>query len=254
MRQEHALWNERGGAGGPLLVLLHGLGGNSALWQSLKPSLAMHWVGRWIAPDFAGHGRSPHRGPYSIERHAADVAALLEGENDVTVVGHSMGGLIAMAIASNRFGVRPKRVAAFSVKTRWSDEEIARAQSISRAPVRLFDRRADAVDRYMLVSGLKELLAPDSTAALSGVVEENGYFRLATDPLAYSLGIPEVGKIAAAVDAPLELLCGELDTITDCEQMRLLGRPVIALRGCGHNPHVEAPELLWREMMRGFAA
>src|SRR5690606_7896722 len=105
MRQEYILWNERGGAGGPLLVLLHGLGGNSAVWQSLEPSLAMHWVGRWIAPDFAGHGRSPHRGPYSIERHAADVAALLEGENDVTVVGHSMGGLIAMAIASSRFGV-----------------------------------------------------------------------------------------------------------------------------------------------------
>ncbi|HRP96565.1 MAG TPA: hypothetical protein PL143_09970 [Rhodocyclaceae bacterium] len=48
------IWYEHGGDDGPLLVLLHGLGANAAVWDGLKPIVAARWPGRWIIPRCAG--------------------------------------------------------------------------------------------------------------------------------------------------------------------------------------------------------
>jgi len=82
------------------VVLLHGIAGTSATWDAVIPRLAEHYD--VLAPDLLGHGESakPH-GDYSLGAYANVVRDLLEalGMGRATIVGHSLGGGIAMQFA-----------------------------------------------------------------------------------------------------------------------------------------------------------
>src|SRR5215218_1909153 len=174
---------EGGKSGPPTLLLLHGLGANADVWKGLIPILQKRWPGRYFIPDFRGHGRSSHRAPYSYAAHAADVAGLLGQHDEVFVLGHSMGGATGLVLASGWFGINVRAVLAFGIKIRWTAEEIAKLQQLARNPVRWFDNQAEAIDRYLKVSGLIGLVDPSAPEALSGIRQENGRFRLAADPM-----------------------------------------------------------------------
>jgi pimeloyl-ACP methyl ester carboxylesterase len=95
----HRVSYRRGGSG-PGLLLLHGITNSSATWEGVADELTEHFA--VIAPDLLGHGESATpRGDYSLGAHAAGVRDLLSalGINRVTVVGHSLGGGIAMQFA-----------------------------------------------------------------------------------------------------------------------------------------------------------
>lgn len=85
---------------GPPLVLIHGIGDNSATWLPIITHLARrHLV---IAPDLLGHGESDKpRADYSIAAYANGVRDLLGvlGIQRATLVGHSLGGGVAMQFA-----------------------------------------------------------------------------------------------------------------------------------------------------------
>ncbi|HLM33226.1 MAG TPA: alpha/beta fold hydrolase [Gaiellaceae bacterium] len=82
---------------GPPVVLIHGVTGNSKQWDRVAPLLAeRHTV---IAPDLLGHGHSAKpRGDYSLGAYAASIRDLLIalGHRRATIVGHSLGGGVAM--------------------------------------------------------------------------------------------------------------------------------------------------------------
>ncbi len=238
------LWVESGGSGSPALLLLHGQGANAAVWQGLRPLLATRWPGRWVAPDLRGHGRSEHRAPYGFGTHAADIAGLFAPGEEVVALGHSMGGAVAMGLASGWFGVRVRQVIAFGVKLVWSEVEIAKAQELARAPVRWFASREEAVERYLRVAGLQGLV--DRGAAAPGIVEEGGRFRLAADPGIAAIAGSPIEGLVAAMRATLRLAAGEQDPMVTPEQMRRFDPQAAVLPGLGHNPHVEAPDRLWR--------
>ena len=85
---------------GPALLFIHGIGDSSETWSRVLPILARdHTV---IAPDLLGHGRSdkPHA-DYSVAAYANGMRDLLGvlGVDRVTVVGHSLGGGVAMQFA-----------------------------------------------------------------------------------------------------------------------------------------------------------
>ncbi len=85
---------------GPALLLIHGIGDCSDTWRGVIPDLARdHTI---IAPDLLGHGRSDKpRADYSIAAYAnamRDLLSVLDVDR-VTVVGHSLGGGIAMQFA-----------------------------------------------------------------------------------------------------------------------------------------------------------
>src|SRR5258708_10129020 len=102
-----------------------------------------------------------------------------------------MGGAVGMTLASGWFGVAVHAVIAFGVKLVWTSQQIARGRELARAPVRWFATRAEAIERYLLVSGLKDLIDPGSAAAALGIVEEGGRFRLAADPrIGHAVGVP----------------------------------------------------------------
>jgi pimeloyl-ACP methyl ester carboxylesterase len=86
------------GDGEPLL-LVHGLGGSAANWLALAPLLLPGR--RLIVPDLPGHGGSdPLPAAASLTAYADSLAALLEGP--AAVVGHSLGGAIALRLAIRR--------------------------------------------------------------------------------------------------------------------------------------------------------
>src|SRR4051812_41025216 len=85
---------------GPVLLLIHGITGNARQWDQVIPLLAERY--HVIAPDLLGHGESAKpRGDYSLGAYAAGVRDVLItlGHKRATVVGHSLGGGIAMQFA-----------------------------------------------------------------------------------------------------------------------------------------------------------
>jgi pimeloyl-ACP methyl ester carboxylesterase len=85
---------------GPALLLVHGITGSSLTWDTVIGRLASERT--VIAPDLLGHGESAKpRGDYSLGAYASglrDLLALL-GHDSATVVGHSLGGGVAMQFA-----------------------------------------------------------------------------------------------------------------------------------------------------------
>jgi pimeloyl-ACP methyl ester carboxylesterase len=82
---------------GPPVVLIHGMLNSSRHWRSVAMRLAEHHT--VIAPDLIGHGDSATpRGDYSLGAHASSIRDLLAvlGVERATVVGHSLGGGVAM--------------------------------------------------------------------------------------------------------------------------------------------------------------
>ena len=94
---------ESGGRDRPTIVCLHGLGGSHLNWLAVAPGLAQ--LGRVVAVDLVGHGRTPAAGRLpDLAGHRAVVAGVLDalGAGPVTLVGNSMGGLVAALVASER--------------------------------------------------------------------------------------------------------------------------------------------------------
>lgn len=83
----------------PPLVFLHGLFGSSANWRGIvKRFESAHYI---LAPDLRNHGRSPHHDEVSYAAQARDVLAVLDqaGIPQALIIGHSMGGKVAMQLA-----------------------------------------------------------------------------------------------------------------------------------------------------------
>ena len=85
-----------GGGGKPPLIVLHGMLGSARNWQTAGRQLAEHF--HVLALDLRNHGSSPRAGTMSYEEMMADVLGGLDAErlSRVTLLGHSMGGKVAM--------------------------------------------------------------------------------------------------------------------------------------------------------------
>lgn len=92
-------YRDLGGAGKPPLVMLHGLLGSSRNWLTTGKDLTDQF--HVLALDLRNHGQSPHVEPMTYAAMVADVLGWLEaqGLEQVSLLGHSMGGKVAMALA-----------------------------------------------------------------------------------------------------------------------------------------------------------
>jgi 3-oxoadipate enol-lactonase len=106
-----AFGDPSGGAGAqrPLVLLLHGIGGGRLGWAGTGEALAAAgW--RALAVDLPGYGATPAARPCTLEAMAGAVERLVEwsGSSHATLVGHSMGGMVAQELAARA----PQRVSA----------------------------------------------------------------------------------------------------------------------------------------------
>src|SRR5687768_14638733 len=87
------------GEGQPLFIL-HGLFGSSDNWQTLGKRFAEHYKVYFV--DQRNHGHSPHSDDFNYDLMVTDLHELVTdlGENNINIIGHSMGGKTAIGFAA----------------------------------------------------------------------------------------------------------------------------------------------------------
>ena len=102
------LYSQKFGTGDPLLIL-HGLFGSSDNWTSIARQLSENHAVFLL--DQRNHGKSPHTAEFGYAQMAADVREFLEdhGLKNIILIGHSMGGKVAMKLATE-YPMRVKKL------------------------------------------------------------------------------------------------------------------------------------------------
>lgn len=245
-----------GGAGRPPLVLLHGLLGSSRNWQTTGRDLAeRHHV---HALDARNHGRSPHAAVMSVEAMVADTLAWLDarGLGRVTLVGHSMGGKTAMALACRHAG-RVERLVIVDVAPRdysWqghraefaamNELNLARLQSRQEAELRFEARVPDLGMRKFLTTNLAR--------------GEDGAWRWAINLPVLTAALPVLEKDSLQADERFDgpvtfVIGGRSRYVEEADHAKIRGHfPRAELRviaESGHNPHMDAREAFVRAVL-----
>jgi 3-oxoadipate enol-lactonase len=195
---------------GPAVVFLHGIGGTSNVYQVQADALSSHY--RVIRPDFAGAGRSPAGGEISIDSHTADIAAVLDalGAGPSVIVGHSMGTLVARALAARH----PAKVAGLALLGPVLPPDAAGREAIlARAAVLRAEGPAAIADAIVTRS-----LSPGTRSAKPEVAAFVRELVMRQDPEGYARNNE---ALAAAADPgpvdprlPLLLVAGRDDTLS----------------------------------------
>ena len=246
------IWSRNGGSdAGPLLVLLHGMGATGEVYAGVEQVLADNWPGGWLAVDLPGHGRSAWDPPYTFARHAEAVRDLLPHDRDVILLGHSMGGVVALELAEGTAPV-PIAVVGFGIKADWPEEHIAGAARLATRPISYLGSRDEALDRYLKLAGLTRLVDLADPKTDAGVVETPDGWRVAQDPATFGVGVPDMAGLLARAACPVVLARGENDHMVSDADLRALGHEPVTLWGLGHNAHVEDPAAVV-ELTRPFA-
>jgi pimeloyl-ACP methyl ester carboxylesterase len=250
----------RAAGAGELIVLVHGITSDSGVWCRVMPGLARgHSV---LAPDLAGHGRSDKpRGDYSLGAHASNLRDLMIslGHERATLVGHSLGGGIAMQFAYQFPEMCERLVLVDSGGLGREVSLLLRAATLPGAElvlpliaatrvVGLGARVGGALDRVglrlgtdleQMARGHNTLADSESRAAflhtLRSVVEPGGQRVDATD------------RLYLAEQLPFLLMWGERDSIIPVSHGRaaekaLPGSRLAVLSRSGHFPMLDEPE------------
>jgi pimeloyl-ACP methyl ester carboxylesterase len=243
------MYMEEGGDGPDLLVLLHGLGATGAVWGPLCAGARERWRGRWLVVDLPGHGGSEPLPSYAVGQQAATVGRSVlprvDRAGQLVVVGHSLGGVIGLALATGWFGMTPNRVFGVGIKIAWSDDELRRLATLATQPAKTFSTEDEAWDRYLKVSGLAAIAGTASPILARGVAREGAGWRLAMDPAANGVGKPPLPDLLRLARCPVHLGRGQHDALVTLEQTRSLDPAAEDLGPHGHNVMVEAPDRVW---------
>ena len=226
----------------PTLLLIHGLGATNGVWANLLAEL--DWPGRVINAELPGHGTS--KAPaipqnYTVDAMALSVAGECEPDESVIAVGHSLGGAVALALASG--SLRPNVVAAvgIGIKLAWTDADVAGMAKVAAKGVRWFATRDEAVDRFLLQAGLRGIADSNHPAVDNGVVQVDGQWRVSQDPATFAQTPVKAAELVNAARCPIILGAGEHDAmVTRHDMASYVDTPRIAA-GCGHNVPVEDP-------------
>ncbi|MDP3859648.1 MAG: alpha/beta hydrolase [Stagnimonas sp.] len=155
---------------GPPLLLIHGLGASHADWDQQIAALSR--IFRVIAPDLRGHGDSDAQGPYSVERFATDLFQLVEqlGLGAHALIGHSMGGAVAMQMAI----LRPERIVKLvlcNTLPSFRPRTLAQKQQLW---LRLWVARLLGNARLSRITAKRMFPNPDQQVLREAVAERNG--------------------------------------------------------------------------------
>ncbi|MBR0651686.1 alpha/beta fold hydrolase [Roseomonas terrae] len=174
---------------GPPLILLHGLFGAGQNWGGIRRALAPRF--RVLTPDLRNHGTSPRAAAMDYATMAEDIVETMHaaGLSRAAVLGHSMGGKVAMALAL----AHPDRV-----------ERLVVADI---APIRYKPTLRGYIDAMQAVPLRPGLTRKDADAALAAAVPEAGIrafllqsLRFEEDPPSWRLGLPELAAAMPVIE------------------------------------------------------
>lgn len=233
------------GAGAPL-VLLHGLFGAGQNWGGIRSVLARRF--RVLTPDLRNHGASGRDPDMSYAAMAADVAETMDaaGMPQAAVLGHSMGGKVAMALALLHPARVERLVVADIAPVRYPPALRGYVAAMQAIPLRhgLTRREADAA----LMQAVPE-------ANIRAFLVQN--LRFETDPPAWRLGLAEIAAAMPAIedfspppraryDGPVLVMAGERSGYIRPEHHDLFRAVFPAARfatvpAAGHWVHADSP-------------
>ncbi len=243
---------------GPVLLLIHGIAGCLENWQAVVEPLARHHT--VIAPDLPGHGGSaPSAGDYSLGALASELRDLLValGHQRATLVGHSLGGGIAMQfsyqfpemterlVLVSSGGLGPEvsvvlRAAALPGADRFIATTAALGSTVGASITRglgFVGLRPNA-DVAEVARGYASLVDRDRRTAflatLRAVVGTRGQRVQAGD------------RLYLAQDMPVLIIWGARDPIIPVQHAQnahdaIVGSSLVVFKGVGHLPQLEAP-------------
>ncbi|HEX2494720.1 MAG TPA: alpha/beta hydrolase, partial [Steroidobacter sp.] len=220
---------------------LHGMGATGAVWNGVTQVIEQQSLGRWIAPDLAGHGSSDWQPTYSMEQFAADLISLLQGAGELFVMGHSLGAYVGLALANSQFGLDVAGVLGVGPKVEWSEADLAGARDLAARPIRWFAEESEVVERFRRVSGLDETIAPTAAWLARGVARKDQGFRLAQDPRTFAVAGSHFAPLLEGAETRVLLARGERDAMVSLAQLQRYCPDARDISSAGHNVHVEDP-------------
>ncbi len=238
---------DEAGQGAPAFLFVHGLAGDRSFWRPQFEDLSRDF--HCLALDLRGCGDSSLTPPYDLTQAADDVAAVIEerGMEAAVVVGHDLGGLVALLASSSHADrvigmvmVDPPLDSAARGAMGGLAAQIREADSMEPARVffdRFFGEESDAAMRDHIEA---TMLACDPQVA-AGQLTDNGYFS------------QQLGALLQAADRkPFMALWGD-NPLGDPERLRqitqfLRQEPVAE---AGHFLHLEKPAIT-NALLRAF--
>lgn len=237
---------------GPPVIVLHGLLGRARNWLTIARALEGRWALHLL--DLRNHGASPWSEEAGYAAMAADVAAYIEAHagGRASVVGHSMGGKVAMALALGRPELVERLVVVDIAPIAYEQGYEAYIRAMQAVDLEAVRKRADA--DAALARAVPE-------AAMRGFLLQNlesrgGRFAWQPNLEALLAAMPEIAGFPADLEGrafagPSFALRGErspyVDAAGEAALERFLPRvEVLTVPGAGHWPHAEQPAAFLR--------
>jgi 3-oxoadipate enol-lactonase len=227
------------------VVLLHAFPLNRGMWE---PQIAaLFGECRCIAPDLRGFGDSPKSGPYTMDRHADDVVALLDALQieKAVVAGLSMGGYVALAMWRRHRGRVRALVLADTRSTADTDEAkqkrddliaVARrdgASAVAEKQITGLTGRSTREKQPELVNRIRTVMSGESVDGIVGALEA-------------MRARPDSTPLLNQIDIPTLVVVGEEDVITPVKEARAMaamirGSRLEVIPEAGHLSNLERP-------------
>jgi pimeloyl-ACP methyl ester carboxylesterase len=216
LRLHYAAWGPKGA---PALILLHGGAANSHWWDWVGPRLAGRF--RLLALDFPGHGKSewPRPPRYRMEDLVRAVVGFADGlgAGPLDLVGHSLGGKVALLAASRH----PRRVRSLVVVDATPDisaDGLAEMRQIGARPSRRFASRHAAARTFRLIP--PETVAPPARLRALALYATrhrgHGRWSIGPDREFFSRIVPLVAwSLLPRIGCPTLILRAERSSILD---------------------------------------
>ena len=250
------LAHEEAGEGLPV-VLLHPFPLDHSYWTPQLTAFVDHC--RIIAPDMRGFGATPARPPFSIDRYADDVVALMDrlSIESAVIGGCSIGGYITLALW-RRHRERIRGLMLFDTRARAdsAEERLKRAGQIDFAR----EHGAKAVADQLLPA----LLGATTQERHPEIVEHARYImRRATvegiiGAVEAMMNRPDSNALLPTIDVPTLIICGAEDAATPPDESRhmhdrIAGSVLEIIEGAGHLSSLERPAAV-NHVMQEFLA
>ena len=228
------------------IVLVHGGAAHARWWDHIGPLLANGW--RVIALDLSGHGDSGRRDRYSLDTWAREVLAVVRDAGTAAssvVIGHSMGGMVTLRLASLAGSQIAGAVAIDSPIRDMAPEDLAARQQRAFGPLRVYPSREAAIARFRPIPDQPVLAYIAEHVAATSVRPAEGGWTWKFDPRVFARDRLTPGLLTR-LDCRVALFRAEHGLVTPQQGDVLydrLGRvaPVIEIPAAGHHIMLDQP-------------